>query len=808
VNLYNVLFKLESRLEHGDMDFKERFQPLTGYTPYPWQTALYAQWINEKVPHRLHLPTGAGKTAIIPIWLCAVWNQLESGLPLTVPRRVYFAVDRRVVVDQSEVVAQSVRENAEGTPLWSLLSQRTLSNNPLIVSVLRGQRVIEYDDVISDPSAFAVILCTPDMFFSRLLGGAYGCSTRVGSREMGLVGQDSFIVLDEAHISEANIKVLEFVSRHNNSLKPFWWTTMSATLRQDADFTLSEDDRVLMAAKLNAAKTLTISEGDPIPTILNTIEDKDWKRLIIYVEKPSDAVRVFNKLQKQYSCLLLTGTMRGYEKSQLASRLSPFQTTHPDESSILIATSAGEVGLDISCDILITEIAAAERLAQRFGRCNRWGECKIASVYVINPPKKEKKDGEELTGKQAAIAATVEYLKTLDGDVSTGNLYRHPIPSEAFSPVPPTLSLNKASLLQIANTTYPSMEIADYIRGVGIEYHVNIVIRKDAEIKCLLSLAEADPTSEAFDQLPIANNELFKEIPRDFLRKIALSHSESHFFFISKSGVIRVLDASVDVRLLTGGTVFLPESANLINLQGICEVDGGGEGDIFSKVQSAVSRFVRTADDEWMSLETGETLIAPTADKLLRAVPVDKGMKARIVFNSAGLTYIKTQRKVQGGKMPLREHLARATECAQQLNAVIGFPPEIATAVVDGAKTHDDGKAHPLWQLAFRGTTTGEPLAKNFKFVNPLLLNGMRHELVSTLQNPELSPLATWLVVSHHGRCRPRFEPDAYDPDAVEASANLNGQLPELLSSLNQQYGVWGLAYLEAVIRAVDINAE
>ncbi len=787
------------------MNFEERFQLLTGYAPYPWQIAFHTQWFNGKVPRRLHLPTGAGKTAVIPIWLCAIWNQLESGLTLTIPRRLYFAVDRRVVVDQSEVVAQSIRKNAEGMPLWSLLSKRTLSDNPLIVSVLRGQRVIEYDDVISDPSAFAVVLCTPDMVFSRLLGGAYGCSARVASREMGLVGQDTFLVLDEAHISEANIKVLEFVSRHNNSLKPFWWTTMSATLRQNADFTLSEDDLTLMAAKLNASKRLTVSEGELIPTILNTIEHNEWKRLIVYVEKPSDAVRVYNKLQKQYSCILLTGIMRGYEKSNLD--FTPFKTSVGGQH-VLIATSAGEVGLDVSCDLLITEVAAAERLAQRFGRCNRWGECQVASVYVINPPKKEKEKRWRRIDGQAAIAATVEYLETLDGDASTGNLYRHPVPASAFSSVPATLSLNKASLLQIANTTYPSMEMADYIRGVGIEYHVNLVIRNDAEIKCLLSLAEADPTSEAFDQLPIANNEVFKELPREFV-KIVSTCADSRFLFISRSGAVKVLNTNIiDQRLLAGGTVFLPESANLINPQGLCEADGGGERDIFSKVQNVVTRFLQTADNEWLSLETGQTVVATTPDKLLRALPVDSGMKAKIVFNSAGLIYIKTQKRIQGGKMLLSEHLARATEYAQQLNAAIGFPPEIATAVVDAAKTHDDGKAHPLWQLAFRGTTTGEPLAKNFKFVNPFLLNGMRHELVSALQNPELSPQAKWLIVSHHGRCRPLFEPDAYDPDAVEASANLNGQLPELLSSLNQQFGVWGLAYLEAVIHAVDINAE
>ena len=215
------------------MRFDDSFKVLTRHSPYPWQTKLYESLVAGNVPPSLSLPTGAGKTSIIPLWLCAVWHQLEDERVLTAPRRLYFAVDRRIVVDQSEITAQQVRENARLTPLWGLLSDRTLSEDPLVVSVLRGQRVLEYDDIISHPSAFAVILCTPDMVFSRLLGGAYGCSPRVASREMGLVGQDTFIVLDEAHISEGNIRVLDFVSRHNHSMKPFWWTTMSATLRRN-----------------------------------------------------------------------------------------------------------------------------------------------------------------------------------------------------------------------------------------------------------------------------------------------------------------------------------------------------------------------------------------------------------------------------------------------------------------------------------------------------------------------------------------------------------------------------------------------
>lgn len=791
------------------MTFGEKFRALTANTPYPWQFALYNSLIKGIVPHRIWLPTGAGKTSIIPIWLCSVWHQLEAGLVLASPRRLYFAVDRRVVVDQSEVVAQAIRKNAENTPLWELLCRKSASDNPLIVAVLRGQRVIEYEGVVSDPSAFALILCTPDMAFSRLIGGAYGCSTRVASREMGLVGQDSFVVLDEAHISEANIRVLDFVAKHNRPItKSFWWTTMSATLRQDADFRLSDDDLTLMAARLNAKKRATVIDVDAknlVHSVLKIIEEhvQQWHRLIIYVEKPFDGNRIFKTLRKSYQCLLLTGTMRGYEKSKLD--FTPFKVSHPDGKHVLIATSAGEVGLDISCDFLITEVAPAERLAQRLGRSNRWSECDEASVYIVNPAK-EKKEAEKLRGGQAAITATVDYLKTLDGDVSTGNLYRHPIPAEAFSPVPMALTLNKASLLQIANTSYPSFEIADYLRGVEVEYHVNLVIRKDAEIQCLRSLALTDPTTDAFDALPIANNELFKDLPWDFVKKIA-PYPDGGFVLISRSGAVSpVVDA--DPRSLVGGTVFLPESANLVNPEGLCDVDGCGEGDVFSKVQDTITRFVQTGDQEWMSLETGEKIVASTAEQLLKTVPAGKGMKTRVVFNAAGLIYIKKQNKVQTRKMLLKEHLIRATEYAKNLTAVIGLPTEVSNAIIDAAKVHDEGKAHPLWQLAFRGTTAGEPLAKNFKFVNPLLLNGLRHELVSALQNSELTPLSKWLVVSHHGRCRPIFEVNAYDPDAVEASADLNGQLPQLLSSLSAEHGVWGLAYLEAIVRAVDINAE
>jgi CRISPR-associated endonuclease/helicase Cas3 len=176
--------------------------------------------------------------------------QIKTTGAVSIPRRLYYAVDRRSVVDQTELVAADLLEKINSNHRWfSLLSSQTASSQPLVVSVLRGQRVTEQEPIIKDPSAFAMVLCTPDMVLSRLLFSAYGCSPRVASREAGLVGQDAWIVLDEAHISDAGRQTLEYVKQYNTTnMRPWWYTCMTATPRSDSEnkLTLSSDDLELM----------------------------------------------------------------------------------------------------------------------------------------------------------------------------------------------------------------------------------------------------------------------------------------------------------------------------------------------------------------------------------------------------------------------------------------------------------------------------------------------------------------------------------------------------------------------------------
>ncbi len=88
--------------------FQELFKSLTGNDPFPWQTELGRRFSDGDIPTGCNLPTGTGKTSVIPIWLIALGLQAQSG-PVILPRRLVYAVNRRVIVDQAtEEVTQII----------------------------------------------------------------------------------------------------------------------------------------------------------------------------------------------------------------------------------------------------------------------------------------------------------------------------------------------------------------------------------------------------------------------------------------------------------------------------------------------------------------------------------------------------------------------------------------------------------------------------------------------------------------------------------------------------------------------------
>ena len=104
-------------------DFSEFFTALWDRRPFCWQKELAKRVLEHDGtgsdlsgvaascgaagtaapawPDAIALPTASGKTACMDIALAAQASRLDSGQPITAPRRIFFVVDRRVIVDEA-----------------------------------------------------------------------------------------------------------------------------------------------------------------------------------------------------------------------------------------------------------------------------------------------------------------------------------------------------------------------------------------------------------------------------------------------------------------------------------------------------------------------------------------------------------------------------------------------------------------------------------------------------------------------------------------------------------------------------------
>src|SRR6476661_7917306 len=85
-------------------DFRQFFYELHGKNPFPWQEALAEKVCSSNWPEVIDLPTASGKTACIDIALFAM-----AVRGTEVPRRIFFVVDRRVVVNEAYLRMQEIQ---------------------------------------------------------------------------------------------------------------------------------------------------------------------------------------------------------------------------------------------------------------------------------------------------------------------------------------------------------------------------------------------------------------------------------------------------------------------------------------------------------------------------------------------------------------------------------------------------------------------------------------------------------------------------------------------------------------------------
>lgn len=111
-------------------------------------------------------------------------------------------------------------------------------------------------------------------------------------------------------------------------------------------------------------------------------EAKSGKNILVILNTVANAQKFYREIEYPKKMLLHSRfVFRDREKKE--KMLENFGYGKHKKGLILVATQVVEVSLDISFDTLYTEIAPVDALVQRFGRVNRTGEKKIASVRIF-----------------------------------------------------------------------------------------------------------------------------------------------------------------------------------------------------------------------------------------------------------------------------------------------------------------------------------------------------------------------------------------------------------------------------------------
>ncbi len=848
--------------------FAELFEKLTGSAPFPWQTALYHLFITGHLPSAADLPTGMGKTSVVTIWLIALITH-----PSQVPRRLVYVVNRRTVVDQTTSEVEHVRSRLHEHPaLLAKLAKLCAipTDEPLALSSLRGQFADNREWSV-DPARPAVIVGTVNMIGSGLLFNRYTCGFKTRPHHAAFLGQDVLLVHDEAHLEPAFQKLLDTIATeqtHSGDARALHILQLSATSRSDVpSFKLTSDDEKdsRVSQRLRAPKHLhlhPLENEKELPEKLTEfalVHRASGRAVLIFARTVEVANKVASAITKQsLPVRVLTGTMRGKERDVLVgdsvfqrflpSSSRPKDAAEPISGTVyLVATSAGEVGVNISADDLVCDLTTFESITQRFGRVNRFGERKDTTIDVVHP-----NSFDESKPYDKARARTLALLRQLDDDASPQALRQLDAVARraAFSPAPlirpaTDILFDSWSLTTIREPLPGRPPVAPYLHGEPQEWEppeTHVAWRSEVDI-IRGPLLDFYPPAELLTDYPLKPHELLRDRSSRIREQLALiadrtadANPPIQAWLVAEDGTVELrpladLANKDEERQLYDCTVVLPPSTGGLSPAGLLD------GKVASSLEEDVADFVAPSANYRprvrLRQDTTEVPSDYSALRIIRVIDTLRGVDEPDSTNAATSATPRfwlwlelpaaagAEGKRMSGQSVLLENHTRDVEAhARAIVGKLKLTQSLADCVVLAARLHDVGKNRRHWQRSIGNDDSSLALAKPGRELRPRELGEpYRHEFGSLrdaasdaklrVLGRDERDLVLHLIAAHHGRARPHFPTaEAYDPEATLAETQaIASEIPLRYARLQRRFGRWGLAYLESLLRAADYAA-
>jgi CRISPR-associated endonuclease/helicase Cas3 len=354
---------------------------------YPYQKRV-AQHLRQGKSIILQAPTGAGKT------LAALWPYLEAwdrNQPDGFPRKCIYSVPMRVLANQFR---QEVNK---------MVTEQMLFAEPPQVTIQTGEEP-------QDPKLLKdLIFATIDQSLSSALAVPYSLSAGMANLNAGAF-YASYLVFDEFHLfpladesgAEGALTTTLQLLMQLKGITPFvlMTATFSSTMLGELAHLLeaevvqvsAEEYQMIASGTVGKARSRRYVVHDE-PLSAAAVLAEHQSRSIVICNQVKRAQELFQTLQAATAesatkVKLLhsrfTAEDRRAKEEFIRREFGKEPTQRTEASLILVATQVIEVGLDITSEQLHTEIAPANAIFQRAGRCARFpGEQGTVHLYAV-----------------------------------------------------------------------------------------------------------------------------------------------------------------------------------------------------------------------------------------------------------------------------------------------------------------------------------------------------------------------------------------------------------------------------------------
>ncbi|MDW8300531.1 MAG: CRISPR-associated helicase Cas3' [Anaerolineae bacterium] len=314
----------------------------------------------------LRAPTGAGKTRAA---LHPFLERLRTGGDL--PAKCLYSVPMRVLASQ---FVERYRDQ--------------IADDPALPPNQRGAMprvAIQTGEQPDDPRLEATLtFATIDQVLSSFLLAPYGLSTRQANLNAAAL-LAAYLVFDEFHLFDPSntLPTTLGMLKMLRGCTPFLLMTATFStnmLQRLAEWLCAEviDVKDSAAQLPSQAKTRAYyTQGAPLTP--ETILKRHTGRTLVVCNTVERAQALYKAVRAQapsgVDVLLLHARFLSADRNAIESRIRhAFARGNTVGSYITIATQAIEVGLDITCSVLHTELAPANAVIQRSGRCARYAD--------------------------------------------------------------------------------------------------------------------------------------------------------------------------------------------------------------------------------------------------------------------------------------------------------------------------------------------------------------------------------------------------------------------------------------------------